>query len=107
MPRGLARSRLCRLTSIRGLRDGMNRKNDSEHQRDGRAKPACGLRIIDGRSFFHNEIIVENLFCSRWENGNFREGKLLRRMTMPLLVPFLVGIPVVIGGGWVIYHFVH
>ena len=96
----------------------MNRKNDSEHQRDGRAKPACGLRIIDGRSFFHNEIIVENLFCSRWENGNFREpekpgrryclvGKLLRRMTMPLLVPFLVGIPVVIGGGWVIYHFVH
>ena len=25
---------------------------------------------------------------------------------MPLLLPFLIGIPVVIGGGWVIYHFV-
>jgi len=26
---------------------------------------------------------------------------------MPLLIPILIGIPVVFGGGWVIYHFVH
>ena len=26
---------------------------------------------------------------------------------MPLLIPVLIGIPVVVGGGWVIYHFVH
>jgi hypothetical protein len=31
-----------------------------------------------------------------------------RRLAMPvLLVPLLVGIPVVLGGGYVIYHFVH
>ena len=26
---------------------------------------------------------------------------------MPLLIPLLIGIPVVVGGGWVIYQFVH
>jgi hypothetical protein len=26
---------------------------------------------------------------------------------MPLLIPILIGVPVVFGGGWVIYHFVH
>jgi hypothetical protein len=30
-----------------------------------------------------------------------------RRNVMALLVPVLIGIPVVVGGGWVIYHFVH
>jgi hypothetical protein len=30
-----------------------------------------------------------------------------RRNTMPLLIPILIGVPVVFGGGWVIYHFVH
>jgi len=26
---------------------------------------------------------------------------------MPFLIPVLVGIPVVLGGGYVIYHFIH
>jgi hypothetical protein len=30
-----------------------------------------------------------------------------RRETMPFLIPVLVGIPVLFGGGYVIYHFVH
>jgi hypothetical protein len=29
-----------------------------------------------------------------------------RRMAMPLLLPVLIGIPVVIGGGWVIYKII-
>jgi hypothetical protein len=30
-----------------------------------------------------------------------------RRWIMPFLIPVLVGIPVVLGGGYVIYHFIH
>jgi hypothetical protein len=30
-----------------------------------------------------------------------------RRLTYRLLVPFLIGVPVVLGGGYLIYHFVH
>jgi hypothetical protein len=29
-----------------------------------------------------------------------------RRKTMPLLLPVLIGIPVVVGGGWIIYKIV-
>jgi hypothetical protein len=29
------------------------------------------------------------------------------KLIMPFLIPVLVGIPVLFGGGYVIYHFVH
>jgi len=38
----------------------------------------------------------------------YRSGKMQNKeRTMPLLIPVLVGIPVVLGGGWIIYHWVH
>jgi hypothetical protein len=30
-----------------------------------------------------------------------------RRMVMPFLIPVLVGVPLLFGGGYVIYHLVH
>jgi hypothetical protein len=30
-----------------------------------------------------------------------------RRTAMPFLIPVLIGIPVLFGGGWVIYQIVH
>jgi hypothetical protein len=31
-------------------------------------------------------------------------ARMRRRTTMPLLIPVLIGIPVVVGGSWVIYR---
>jgi hypothetical protein len=36
-----------------------------------------------------------------WQHDNER------RSVMPFLIPVLIGIPVLFGGGYVIYHFVH
>jgi hypothetical protein len=36
----------------------------------------------------------------------YRRQRKKRRTVMPLLLPFLIGIPVVVGGGWVIYKIV-
>ena len=30
-----------------------------------------------------------------------------KELAMPFLIPVLIGVPVVLGSGWVIYHFIH
>jgi hypothetical protein len=34
-------------------------------------------------------------------------GSTMKEIVMPFLIPVLVGIPVLFGGGYVIYHLVH
>jgi hypothetical protein len=40
----------------------------------------------------------------RNREGVDRAARGTRRTNMPLLIPVLIGIPVVVGGGWVIYR---
>lgn len=39
--------------------------------------------------------------------ASYHAGTTNRSETMPFLIPVLVGIPVLFGGGYVIYHLVH
>jgi hypothetical protein len=36
--------------------------------------------------------------------GHKGPNKRPRRIAMPLLIPVLIGIPVVVGGGWIVYR---
>jgi hypothetical protein len=47
--------------------------------------------------------LERNIAGARSPYGTRNRGETI----MPLLIPVLIGIPVVLGGGWVIYHFVH
>jgi hypothetical protein len=54
----------------------------------------------------YSKCCAANAELNQW-SVVYQPARTRKELIMPFLIPVLVGIPVLFGGGYVIYHFVH